>query len=116
MMRIDAVIARSPRLDGSRIADWVARGWVHAEGRGPTEWTFHDVDIARLHLLHDLLIDLAMDEESVPVVLSLLDQIYGLRRTLGTVMQAINASAESAEVRTRIVAILSRSGAAVRDD
>lgn len=107
MMRIDAVIACSPGLDGWRIADWVARGWVRAEGAGPTEWRFRDVDIARLHLLHDLLIDIAIDEDAVPVVLSLLDQIHGLRRALRTVMQVINASAETTELRGRIVAILS---------
>jgi chaperone modulatory protein CbpM len=101
MIRIDAVIARFPVLDEQHIVDWVARGWVSASGVAPAEWQFTDIDVARLLLLRDLHVALAMDEETLSLVLSLLDQVYGLRRTLRTVMDAVNQSPE--DVRRRIL-------------
>ena len=101
MIRIDAVITRFPVLDEQHIADWVARGWVSAAGAGPAEWQFTDLDIARLLLLRDLHVELAMDEETLSLVLSLLDQVYGLRRTLRTVMDVVNDAPE--DVRRRVL-------------
>ena len=108
MIRIDAVIARFGSLEGAQIADWVARGWVHAEGANSTEWSFTEIDVARLRLLRELTTDLALDEDSVPLVLSLLDQVYSLRRTLRTVMDVLNEAPETADVRGRILAALTR--------
>ena len=106
MIRIDAVITRFPDLDEMWIADWVARGWIQVEGADRTEWVFTEIDIARLHLLRDLHVDLAVDEEALPVVLSLVDQVYSLRRTLRTVMDVVNAAPE--DVRDRVFAALTR--------
>jgi chaperone modulatory protein CbpM len=108
MIRIDAVIARFGSLDESQIADWIARGWVHAEGASPAEWRFTEIDVARLHLVRELRVDLALDEESMPLVLSLLDQVYSLRRALRTVMEIINEAPETTGVRGRILAALTR--------
>jgi chaperone modulatory protein CbpM len=104
MIRIDAVIARFPGLDEPQIADWIARGWVHAEGEGRSEWVFTDIDVARLHLIRDLRVDLALDEEALPLVLSLLDQVYSLRRTLRTLMDVVQEAPE--DVRSRLLAAL----------
>jgi len=43
---------------------------------------FAEIDIARIRLIRDLRIDLDVDEGTLPLVLSLLDQVYGLRRSL----------------------------------
>jgi chaperone modulatory protein CbpM len=43
---------------------------------------FAEADLARLHLILELRRDLAIDDEAMPVVLSLLDQVYLLRRQL----------------------------------
>ncbi len=99
MIRIDVLLVRFTYMNRAEIADWVARGWVRAEGTGPADWTFAEIDVARLNLLHDLSVDLALDEEAIPVVLSLLDQVYGLRRALRTVMDIVR---ESPDIQTRI--------------
>lgn len=104
MIRIDAVVARFPGLDEAEIADWVARGWVHAEGATRSEWRFADIDVARLHLVRDLRVDLAVDEDLVPLVLSLLDQVYDLRRTLRTVLEVVHEAPE--DVRRRVLGAL----------
>jgi chaperone modulatory protein CbpM len=104
MIRIDTVIARFPGLDEQQIADWVARGWVHVEGERRSEWTFTDFDVARIHLVRELRVDLALDEESLPLVLSLLDQVYSLRRTLRSIAEVVNEAPD--EVRRRVLEVL----------
>jgi chaperone modulatory protein CbpM len=107
MIRIDMLLIRFTSLDRSQIADWVARGWVRAEGSGPADWAFADIDVARLQLLRELSVDLALDEDAIPVVLSLLDQVYSLRRALRTAMDVVAESADN-QLRARIAAALSR--------
>ncbi len=107
MIRIEAVIARYPDLDAPHIVDWVARGWVHAED-SDGGFVFTEFEIARLHLLHDLQVDLALDTETVPLVLSLLDQVYDLRRSLRSVLDVLAEAPP--EIRQRVHAALAQSG------
>lgn len=106
MIRIEAVLVQFPELDEPRIADWIARGWVRVAGASREQWVFTELDVARLHLLRDLQIDMAVDEDALPLVLSLLDQVYGLRRTLRNVMDVVNEAPD--EWRSRIYAALAR--------
>lgn len=57
---------------------FVEEGWVVPEA----EDGFAEADVARCHLIVELRRDLAIDDEAIPVVLSLLDQVYLLRRQL----------------------------------
>jgi chaperone modulatory protein CbpM len=41
---------------------------------------FSDIDLARAQLIGDLRSDLGVNDEAVPIVLDLIDQIHGLRR------------------------------------
>ncbi len=106
MIRIDVVIAGIPGLDEQRLADWVARGWVRAEGASRAEWLFAEVDLARLHLLRELEVDLAVDAESLPLVLSLLEQVHGLRWMLRNIIDVLAEAPE--DVRRRVFAALTR--------
>jgi chaperone modulatory protein CbpM len=90
MIQFDAVIALFPDLPEPVIADWIARGWVRAEGNTRGDWSFAEIDIARIHLIRDLRIGMALDEHSLPLVLALLDEVYGLRRSLKAVLRAID--------------------------
>jgi len=86
-MRLAAVIAVVPGVSEAELADWVERGWILPAGAAP-EWQFAEIDVARVRLLHELRHRLAVEEETLPVVLSLLDQLYDLRRTLAAVVEA----------------------------
>ena len=103
---IESVVARFPGLEAGWIVDWVARGWVQVEGASRAEWVFSEIAIARLHLLRDLQVDLGVDEAALPMVLSLLDQVYELRRTLRGVMAVVNEAPE--DVRRRMFAALTQ--------
>ena len=78
---------------------WVREGWIApAEGeQGPS---FDACDLARVRLVCQLRDDLALGEEAVPVVLSLLDQIHGLRHELRDLARAVERQPD--DVRTEI--------------
>lgn len=74
------VVARVRRITETRLRIWVGRGWIkpaEAESR-----SFTDADVARAALIRDLEDELGFDEETVPVLLHLIDQIHGLRQEL----------------------------------
>ena len=61
---------------------------------------FRQVDIARMHLLCELLDDLDLDEAALGVVISLIDQLHATRRDLIAIARALDA--EPPDVRARI--------------
>ena len=65
---------------------------------------FSDLDVARVCLICDLVHDMAVEEESMPLVLSLLDQVYSLRRQLNAVTSAVQRQPE--DVRRAILELL----------
>jgi chaperone modulatory protein CbpM len=87
MLRLAAVIAEVPGLTAPELRDWIERGWVLPGGE-PPDWAFAEIDVARVRLLRDLHHTLGVEEETLPLVLSLLDQIYDLRRMLQAVAEA----------------------------
>lgn len=106
MIRFDAVVAQFPDLGRSLIIDWIARGWVRVDGSDPDDWHFAEVDIARVRLIRELRIDLAVDEQALPVVLSLVDQVHGLRRSLERAIRALDGQPDS--IRQLVLAALDR--------
>ncbi len=86
-------------LSVQRLHKWIRLGWVKPE-RHAGAALFHEVDVARVRLLCNLEHDLEFDEDTVPLVLSLLDQIHGLRNELRSMAAAIDE--QSPAVRERI--------------
>jgi chaperone modulatory protein CbpM len=103
MMRVTAVIALFPDLREAELLSWVERGWVRPEGTDP-DWIFHDIDIARVRLIHDFGRAMAISEETMPLVLSLLDQVYTLRGQIRALARAVEGQPEP--VRQAILAAL----------
>ncbi|MDE1883336.1 MAG: hypothetical protein KGH70_05070 [Rhodospirillales bacterium] len=92
-------------LDEAELGRWIEASWVHARGvRGA--WQFEEVDVARIKLIHTLRTELEIGEPAMPVVLSLLDQLYELRRNAAR----LNAALADLPPEVR-VAILERLGA-----
>ncbi|MGI9493979.1 MAG: hypothetical protein ACR2QF_16420, partial [Geminicoccaceae bacterium] len=50
---------------------------------------FSDVDEARIRMICDLRHDLMVEEDTIPLVLSLLDQMYALRHQMNALTSAI---------------------------
>jgi chaperone modulatory protein CbpM len=90
MIDFAAVIALVKGLEEAELRRWIAERWVQPEA-APSGYVFHEVDVARIRLILELRQELAIGEEALPVVLQLLDQVYGLRRRLRALCQVIDA-------------------------
>ena len=98
------LMARVSRVSAVRIERWVGLGWLRPLDSGAGR-QFVAMDSARCELICDLVDDMGLDEEAVPVVLGLLDQLYGVRRELRALTEAVES--QPGEVRDAIMAALS---------
>ena len=94
-------------LEANVLDRWIELGWI-VPGRNPDGLAFDDAEAARVQLICDLVYDLEIDEESLPVVLSLLDQLHDARRLLRTLSVGINELPQDArdQFRQRLAAAL----------
>jgi chaperone modulatory protein CbpM len=90
MIALEELVGRLRGLDRHELTQWIENRWVLPERRGHT-WVFHDVDVARVELILEIRHEFAIDEEALPVVLGLLDQVYDLRRQLRRMCDALAA-------------------------
>ncbi len=105
MISLTSVVAQFTDLGEAELVTWVERGWVRPDGIGSeTAWVFQDIDLARIRLIHDLSHRMALEEDAIPLILSLLDQIHELRGQLRSVLRAIEGQPE--DVRKVILAAL----------
>jgi chaperone modulatory protein CbpM len=93
MMRMTAVVALFSDLGEPELTAWIERGWVRPEN-AESEPIFHDIDLARVRLIHDLRTAMRIEDETIPMILSLLDQVYDLRAGLRAVLRAVEAQPE----------------------
>ncbi len=112
MLQLTAVTALFVDLPAQELTGWIERGWVRPES-GDSGWVFQEIDIARVRLIHDLRRDMDVGEDTMPLVLSLLDQVYELRAELKALLRAVEAQPE--QVRQAIQANLSRGSGRGRD-
>src|SRR3984893_14623503 len=69
------------RLEIETLEVWIKEEWlIPREDAAGQE--FSDADIARAHLIKDLKQDFGVNDEGIGVILNLIDQVHGLRRTL----------------------------------
>src|SRR5262249_9802204 len=105
MIRFEMVVAQFPELVAPELADWIARGWVVPQGSGHADWAFAEIDVARIGLIRDLRLRMALEEDALTLVLSLLDQVYGLRGTLRAMVRALEGQPPA--VREAVLAAIS---------
>lgn len=90
------------RVDGLTVAR--LRAFVAAECVRPSEAEgkvgYREADLARLRLAADLARDFELDPDASAMVLSLVDQIHGLRLALRRLGEAVGEEPE--EIRTRV--------------
>lgn len=75
------------RIERSLLNRWVEAGWLVPRRSGPDQ-EFSEVDLARAHLIRDLQ-SLGANDESIPIILDLVDQLHGVRRLLREILSTI---------------------------
>lgn len=92
MIGIDELVRRFAGLNAVELSRWVEKRWLVPETtpeEGVERWVFHDVDVARVELILDIRREFTVDDETMSLVLSLLDQVYSLRRQMRRLCDAL---------------------------
>jgi chaperone modulatory protein CbpM len=71
-------------IEKTIVLEFIRREWVLIEHpfEREAEMRMDDEDLARIRLIQDLRADLGVNDESVPIILHLVDQLHALRRVL----------------------------------
>lgn len=83
------VVAQVEEVSVRRLRLWVRQGWV-SPGAGKGGPFYDEIDVARIRLVCELKGQMNLNDDAVPVVLSLMDQLYGMRREFKALAQAID--------------------------
>lgn len=103
MMRMDDLVATISALQRSDLEAWISERFVVPQ-RDSGTFLFTDMDCARVRLICTLRYDLEIDADTLPVVLSLVDQLYDARQRLLSLTAAVKAQEEN--VQAAIIAAM----------
>ena len=113
MIGFDELARRFAELERGELVRWVENRWIlpeEASEQTGERWVFHEVDVARVELILDIRREFAVDDEAMALVLSLLDQVYSLRRQMRRLCDALEQ--QPREVRDAIRRALPPGGGA----
>ena len=106
MMTLDDLLATIPSLQRGDL-----EGWIRDELIAPQQdagLSFSDKECARVRLICTLTYELEIDSGALPVVLSLLDQLYDTRQRLLSLSRAVTVQDKT--IQAAILAALSPGG------
>ena len=90
MIGLDDLTRRFAALDSVELTRWIENRWILPDEAGG-RWVFHEVDIARVELILEIRREFAVDDDSMALVLGLLDQLYSLRRQMRRLADALES-------------------------
>ena len=99
MLEMEEFLVRA-ELTRDRVKTWIEAGWLRPQ-RSEHGAAFSAIDIARAQLIRDLKEDLGVNDEGIPIILDLIDQMHGLRRALRGLCEAVGV--QPSELRQRIL-------------
>lgn len=65
--------------------EFIRRSWIvpiHERGERGEAWELDEEDIARTRLILELRFDFGANDEAIPIILHLLDEVYAIRAKL----------------------------------
>jgi chaperone modulatory protein CbpM len=93
------------KIEVAELDFWIEQGWLSpASLKGQRR--FRDIDLARAALIFDLTRRMGVNEAGIDIVMDLVDQLYGIRRTMRDLISIINQ--EDAAVQRRLLAALDK--------
>lgn len=113
MMDINELVAAISPLRRSDIEIWVREDLVVPKEEGG-RLIFSDKECARVRLICSLHYELDIDVDTLPVILSLVDQLYDARQRLLSLSAAI--SNQNKEIQDAIIATLEKTAGATEAD
>jgi chaperone modulatory protein CbpM len=77
----DVLVVLFPGLQRPDLERWISNQWVRPDQQDG-DYAFREIDVARVRLIRELRDEMQVNEDALPVVLSLLDQLYDQRRRM----------------------------------
>ncbi|MBS0243607.1 MAG: hypothetical protein JSS20_15630 [Proteobacteria bacterium] len=112
MIRETELLARFEYLESQVLVSWIDEGVVSPH-RDEMGYVFDRIDEARIALACDLHYRMGLDHASLPVILSLVDQLHEARRHLKALTRAVTEQPDT--VREEISRHLARQASPLRD-
>lgn len=103
MMRADELLEQIDALQQSDLEAWIGEQLISPQ-QNTDVLVFSEMECARIRLICTLHYELEVDAETLPVVLSLVDQLYQTRQRLLKLTAAVAAQDEA--VQTAILAAI----------
>lgn len=94
LLTLEEVEVRT-ELNRTEIYHFIQQSWilpVQEDGL----YFFDEADVARVRLIVELRADMAVNDEAVPIILQLLDQVHSLRHAVEELQSGIEALSDSA--------------------
>ena len=113
MMAIDDLLATISMLQRSDLERWIREELVAPE-QDLGSLLFSDMECARVRLICTLTYELEIDSGALPVVLSLVDQLYDTRQRLLSLTRAVTAQDKT--IQATIIAAMSSGGRSEKAD
>jgi chaperone modulatory protein CbpM len=107
MMRVDDLVEAIPALQRRDLDAWIREEFVVPRQEAGA-LVFTDMECARVRLICTLRYELEIDPETLPVVLSLVDQLYDTRRRLLSLTAAV--AAQDKDIQAAIIAAMESNG------
>ncbi|HQT63754.1 MAG: hypothetical protein B7Z75_01900 [Acidocella sp. 20-57-95] len=101
MISFERICIEVHEVSPAELHHWIAEDLIRPRGT-PDAYQFDDIDVARIRLIKTLRDELEISETALPTVLSLLDQLYEMRRH----MRSLNAALENtvpADIRATLL-------------
>ena len=114
MMRVGDLVERIAALQRGDLEAWIGEGLVSPQPEAGT-LLFSDMECARVRLICTLRYELEIEAEALPVVLSLVDQLYDTPQRLLSLTAAV-AAQDKAVQATILAAINPNSGSGTGDE
>jgi chaperone modulatory protein CbpM len=108
MMHVDDLVAAISALQRSDLEAWIREELVVPRKEVGTLF-FTEMDCARVRLICTLHYELEVDENTLPVLLSLVDQLYDTRQRLLSLTAAV--AAQDKNIQAAIIAAIEPKGA-----
>lgn len=96
MIVFNEVIKQVEGINAEQLEYFIENHWVEPHGqRG--NYYFAEIDVARVRLIRELRYQLLVEEDTLPLILSLLDQLYSTRRQLKALLRKMREATASRE-------------------
>lgn len=103
MMNIDDLVAAISALRRSDLESWIREELVTPQ-QDVEMLRFTEMECARVHLICTLHYDIEIDADTLPVLLSLIDQLYDTRQRLLSLSAAV--AAQDKTIQAAIIAAM----------